>query len=133
MLLHVSELTQPRVCLCAKYMCVQGGGGRKEGSTSAYANMLVWGKIVSTAQSNLLKRNRDSLNHPISTSSLSWALQQSAGDHGSSSPDLSGVWIRPAPHVISFDMVVLIGCTARIKKYRKALEGLTKSDFWKAA
>lgn len=31
MLLHVSELTQPRVCLCAKYMCTQAGGGEEGG------------------------------------------------------------------------------------------------------
>lgn len=56
-------------------------GERKEESTSPYANMLLsiffqLEKTVSTAQSNLLKRARDSFNRPISTSSLSWALSQ---------------------------------------------------------
>lgn len=53
-------------------------GERKE-STRPYANMLLsvffqLEKIVSTAQSNLLKRAGDSFNHPISTRFLSWAL-----------------------------------------------------------
>lgn len=56
-------------------------GERDEESTSPYANMLLsfffrLEKIVSTAQSNLLKSTRDSFNHPIWKSSLSSAWSQ---------------------------------------------------------
>lgn len=59
---------------------MQGRGQRKEERTSPYTNMLLSiyflseKKVVSTAQSNLRKRARDSFNHPISTISFSPGL-----------------------------------------------------------
>lgn len=134
MLLHVSELTQPRVCLCAKYMCAQGGGEYRHvckhavicffpvgEELLAQLNQTYW-KGIGTHSAILFPKAR----YP-------GLYSKCAEGHRSSSPNLRRVWIRPTLHVISFDMVVLTGCTARIKKYCRALEGLTKSDFWEAA
>lgn len=112
---------------------MQGGGGEKGGEHKpvrkhAVIYLFPLGKkkkeTVSTAQSNLWKRARDSFNHPMSTSSFSPGLIPHVEDHGISSADLCGFWIRPTPQVISFDMVVLISCTTGIK----ALQSMRKAD-----
>lgn len=49
-------------------------------------------------------------------------------DHGSSSTDLHGFWVRPTLQLISFDVVVLIGCSAGIKslaEHKKGWQNLT--------
>lgn len=44
-------------------------------------------------------------------------------DNGSSSTDLHGFWIRTTLQLISFDMVVLIGCSAGIKSIAEHEKG----------
>lgn len=112
----------------------RGTGGRAaRARMQTLCNLLfpTWGNIVSTAQTYW--KGTGTRSTTLFQQALSWASQQMCWRPWSSAPDHSGVWIRPTLHLISFDRVVLIGCTSRIKEYHRAWEGLTKSDFWKAA
>jgi len=90
-------------------------------------------KIASTAQSNLLKRARDSFNSPVSTRSLSWALSQMCCRPWEflSWPPWVLDQIHSASNLIWYGCVNWLYCWN--KKYCRAWEGLTKSDLRKAA